>query len=134
MENIKYYWRKLRSFWWNIQGGIESVRYYLPIIWKSRDWDYSYVNELQLHAFKRLRKGISSRNAHIVPKGFHQRMRDIEILMERLNKDEYFMMEGGANPAYPGAPDHDFNAGYMQEQDMKYLHRLIQKGWYKYWD
>ena len=53
LSNIKY-------FFYSIKYGIENIVYYLPVIWKDRDWDNEYILDLLKHKLikneKKLRK------------------------------------------------------------------------------
>jgi len=87
-ENIKRPWiiRKLEfiPLWWNHEGryyhkmfitSVQNLWYWLPIIWKDRNWDSNFIFEIMIHKFKAQSKYIGSR-------GFHMRAeRDAEIMM-----------------------------------------------------
>lgn len=95
--------RKLRriSLWWNHAGkymhlnfirGIKNIIYWLPIIWKDRNWDDHYIFEIMMHKLKAQSKYIGERNIHTRAK------RDAEVMMTcvRLMKkvqDEWYTME-----------------------------------------
>jgi hypothetical protein len=95
--------RKLRfiSLWWNHDGkymhlnfirGIKNIRYWLPIIWKDRNWDSHYVFEILMHKLEAQSKYIGERDIHTRAK------RDSEVMMTcvRLMKkvqDEWYSME-----------------------------------------
>ena len=87
-ERSKKPWiiRKLEfiPLWWNHEGrylhihvwtGIKNIWYWLPIIWKDRNWDSNFIFEIMMHKLKAQSKYIGSR-------GFHMRAeRDAEIMM-----------------------------------------------------
>jgi hypothetical protein len=87
-ESIKRPWiiRKLDSIslWWNHEGrylhsnvwtGIKNIWYWLPIIWKDRNWDSHFIFEIMIHKLK-------SQSKYIGGRGFHMRAkRDAEIMM-----------------------------------------------------
>ena len=87
-ERAKNPWiiRKLEfiPLWWNHEGrylhrnvwtGIKNIWYWLPIIWKDRNWDSNFIFEIMMHKLKAQSKYIGSR-------GFHMRAeRDAEIMM-----------------------------------------------------
>lgn len=115
--------RKLKRKLRDIKYGIQSIWYYLPIIWRSRDWDYVYTDELYLHSLKRLFKGLEKRQHHIVPKKFFQQMHDVKNLMEKQVKDDYW---------YNTKTYQDLE--YNSKRDREYLHKLILKHREKWWD
>jgi hypothetical protein len=87
-DRLKSPWivRKLEfiPLWWNHEGrylhrnvwtGIKNIWYWLPIIWKDRNWDSNFIFEIMIHKLKAQSKYIGSR-------GFHMRSeRDAEIMM-----------------------------------------------------
>ena len=87
-EQIKKPWivRKLRfiPLWWDHDGkylyketkrGIQSIWYWLPIIWKDRHWDSHYIFEIMKHKIK-------AQSNYIGLRDFHERSkRDAEVMM-----------------------------------------------------
>jgi hypothetical protein len=87
-DRLKSPWivRKLEfiPLWWNHEGrylhrhvwtGIKNIWYWLPVIWKDRNWDSNFIFEIMMHKLKAQSKYIGSR-------GFHMRSeRDAEIMM-----------------------------------------------------
>lgn len=41
-----HHWSNVRIFYFSIINGIENILYYLPVIWKDRDWDYEFTLDL----------------------------------------------------------------------------------------
>jgi hypothetical protein len=87
-ERAKKSWivRKLNyiSLWWNqdgrylhkeIETGIKNLIYWLPIIWKDRNWDSHYIFEIMMHKLKAQSKYIGERDIHTRAK------RDAEVMM-----------------------------------------------------
>jgi hypothetical protein len=46
--------RKIRKFYRNIVHSIQQLFYWLPIIWKDRDWDYHYIFVILRHKLQAL--------------------------------------------------------------------------------
>jgi len=104
-EREKESWivRKLRwiPLWWDNEGrylhkeiktGIKNMWYWLPIIWKDRNWDSHYIFEIMMHKLKAQSKYIGERDIHT------RAQRDAEIMMTcvRLMKhidDEFYSSE-----------------------------------------
>lgn len=104
-ERAKKPWviRKLNyiTIWWNNEGkffyrnfttGIKNIWYWLPIIWRDRNWDSHYIFEIMIHKLKDQSKYIGERDIHTRAK------RDSEIMMTcvRLMKkiqDEFYSSE-----------------------------------------
>jgi len=87
--------------WWNHDGrylhksiktGIKNIWYWLPIIWKDRNWDSHYIFEIMSHKLKSQSKYIGERGIHTSAK------RDSEIMMTcvrlmKLVQDEHYSSE-----------------------------------------
>ena len=104
-ERAKKPWivRKLRfiPLWWDQEGrylhkeiktGIKNIWYWLPIIWKDRNWDSHYIFEIMMHKLKAQSKYIGSRDIHTRAK------RDAEVMMTcvrlmKLVQDETYSSE-----------------------------------------
>ena len=104
-ERSKKPWivRKLEfiPLWWNHEGrylhkeiltGIKNIWYWLPIIWKDRNWDSHYIFEIMMHKLKAQSKYIGSRGYHVSAE------RDAEIMMTcvrlmKLVQDETYSSE-----------------------------------------
>jgi hypothetical protein len=89
------------SMWWNHDGrymhrsfitGVKNLWYWLPIIWRDRNWDDHYIFEILIHKLKAQSKYIGERDIHTRAK------RDSEVMMTcvRLMKkvqEEFYSME-----------------------------------------
>jgi hypothetical protein len=72
------------SIWWGHKGkflgrnfiiGIKNLWYWLPIIWKDRNWDNHYIFEIMIHKLKAKSKYIGGKNILLRAK------RDSEVIM-----------------------------------------------------
>ena len=89
------------SLWWEHNGrylgnefirGIENLWYWLPVIWKDRNWDHQFIFDILSHKLKAQSAYIGGRGIHISAE------RDAEIMMTCVRliekvKDEYYGME-----------------------------------------
>ena len=61
-ENIYYdllcLLNNIKHFFYDIKYGIQNIIYYLPVIWKDRDWDNEYILDLLKHKLKRNEKNL----------------------------------------------------------------------------
>ena len=87
--------------WWDHDGkylgktfktGVKNIVYWLPIIWKDRNWDHRYIYTILEHKLKAQSKYIGGRDWHEGAK------RDAEIMMtcaRLINKvsDEFYSSE-----------------------------------------
>jgi hypothetical protein len=78
--------RKLNyiSMWWSFEGrflprnfmiGVKNLFYWIPIIWKDRNWDSHYIFDIMMHKLKAQSKYIGERDIHTRAK------RDAEVMM-----------------------------------------------------
>lgn len=95
--------KKLRSLWFWLKNeapylhiefirGCKSLIYWMPIIWKDRHWDSSYIFEIMMHKIKAQSKYIGDRDIHVRAK------RDAEVMMTcvklmKLVQEETYIME-----------------------------------------
>jgi len=89
------------SLWWEHNGrylgnefirGIENLWYWLPVIWKDRNWDHQFIFDILSHKLKAQSAYIGGRGIHVSAE------RDAEIMMTCVRliekvKDEYYGME-----------------------------------------
>ena len=86
--------------WWNHDGkyyhkyfknGVKNLWYWLPIIWKDRNWDSHYIFEVLKHKLKSQAKYISDRNWHTRAQQDARRMRLCVSLIEKVQDETYAM-------------------------------------------
>jgi len=89
------------SMWWNHDGrylgkefirGIKSIRYWLPIIWKDRSWDYSYIFTILSHKLKAQSTYIRGRGIHVSAERDAEVMMTCVRLIEKI-QDGWYSME-----------------------------------------
>jgi len=101
-ERSKKPWiiRKLEfiPLWWNHEGrylhrnvwtGIKNIWYWLPIIWKDRNWDSHYIFEIMMHKLKAQSKYIGKRDIHTRAKKDAEIMMTCVRLMKLVQEDTY---------------------------------------------
>ena len=101
-ERKKESWivRKLEfiPLWWNHEGrylhrhvwtGIKNIWYWLPIIWKDRNWDYNYIFDIMTHKLKAQSKYIGSRGTHLSAERDAEIMMTCVRLMKLVQEDTY---------------------------------------------
>lgn len=93
-------WRKI-SLWWyhdgkyilsNIKHGLVNLRYWLPIIWKDRNWDHHYIFDILSHKLKAQSNYIGKRKMHVCAKRNAELMMTCVKLIDKIN-DDYYGME-----------------------------------------
>jgi hypothetical protein len=86
--------------WWRWDGqylpkeikrGIQKIWYWLPIIWKDRDWDGHYIFEVMKHKLQAQAKYIGDRDFHTRAQLDAKRMRLCVKLMQKIQDEDYTM-------------------------------------------
>jgi hypothetical protein len=86
--------------WWRWDGqylpkeikrGIQKIWYWLPIIWKDRDWDGHYIFEIMKHKLQAQAKYIGDRDFHTRAQLDAKRMRLCVKLMQKIQDEDYTM-------------------------------------------
>ena len=89
------------SLWWTHDGrylakefirGLKSIKYWLPIIWKDRNWDHQYIFDILSHKLKAQSKYIGDMDTHTRAKRDAEVMMTCVRLIEKV-KDEFYSME-----------------------------------------
>ena len=89
------------SLWWehngkylhlNFKRGIKNLWYWLPVIWKDRNWDSSFIFDILSHKLKAQAKYIGDRGMHVSAE------RDAEVMMACVRliekvQEEWYSME-----------------------------------------
>jgi len=75
-NSISLKWKfKWRYLWRDFKIGVKNIIYWLPIIWKDRNWDHRYIYTMLQHKLKAQSKYIGDRGIHVSSE------RDAEIMM-----------------------------------------------------
>ncbi len=114
-------WR-LRVFW----ESICRVWYYLPIIWKIRDWDWGFCLELFKHSLIRLEETIRVNGQHTTAKRDSRRVKKAIDMIDKILEDDFCKLE--FSEFYSRFPNDKWPREYTEEQS-KELMRLMNKEW-----
>lgn len=103
LKSKNWFVRKINRIllWWDFEGrylitniklGIKNIIYWLPIIWKDRDYDNSFIYTILQSKLKKQAKYIKDKNFHTCSQ------RDAEIMFACVNlidrlKNEYYLNE-----------------------------------------
>ena len=86
--------------WWKHDGkylhkeikwGIQNLIYWLPIIWKDRNWDGHYIFEVLKHKLKAQAKHIGDNDRHTRAQQDAKRMRLCVKLIQKVQDEDYAM-------------------------------------------
>ena len=86
-KNIKYYYR-------NIKLGFKNLWYWLPIIWKDRNWDNYFIFEVLKHKLKSQADYIGSRNYYTQAQLDSKRMKICIKLIDIIQDESYYTEYG----------------------------------------
>lgn len=84
--------------WWIFDGrylyselkrGIKNLIYWLPVIWKDKNWDGHYIFEVLKHKLKAQAKHISDKNSHTRAQLDARKMRLCVSLIQKLQDSVY---------------------------------------------
>ena len=99
-DNRPFYqrwWRKV-SLWWrfdgryilrNIQEGFKNIRYWLPIIWKDRNYDHSYIYYILEHKLKAQAHRLHTADMHVSARRDAEIIRTCVRLIDKVNDGFY---------------------------------------------
>ena len=92
-SRVSLNWKfKYQYLWRDFKTGVKNYWYWLPIIWKDRNWDHRFIYTLLQHKLKAQSKYIGDRDHHVTAK------RDAEIMMTCVRlidkvSDEFYSSE-----------------------------------------
>jgi hypothetical protein len=84
--------------WWNHDGkyyhkyfkiGVKNLWYWLPVIWKDRSWDHSYIYEIIKHKLKKQAKFAQDKNCHTRSQQNARRMQICVKLIQSCKVETY---------------------------------------------
>ena len=84
---------RLTEWWYNLTSGLRSLRYWVPIIWKDRDWDYWHIYNILKFKLEQNAKLLQNKQRFVDSARSAEKMllcaRLIEIQQEELYAMEY---------------------------------------------
>lgn len=90
VQKIKRWWRWEGKYLpRNIKQGLKNLQYWLPVIWKDRDWDHHFIFEVLKHKLKAQAKYIGKRGIHTEAKKDSRNMKICVSLIQKI-QDEYY--------------------------------------------
>ena len=91
-DSISLNWEfKYQYLWRDFKTGVKNIIYWLPIIWKDRNWDHDYIYAILQHKLKAQSKYIGDRGNHISAKRDAEVMMTCTRLIEKVQDDFYGM-------------------------------------------
>lgn len=56
---------RLSNWWHSLRYSVRNLWWFLPVVWRWRDWDYEFTYELFMVGVHRMANGIERRKAHV---------------------------------------------------------------------
>ena len=81
--------RKIKSGWYNLKNGIESLIVWFPVIWKDRQWDHVYIYQILRHKLHLTEDLIRNYGVHTKNIQDADKIKVCVNLLDRLINDEY---------------------------------------------
>ena len=81
-SDARYYWKRFRT-------GLKNLQYWLPIIWKDRNWDHRFIFDILAHKLKAQAEYIGGRGIHLNAERDAELMMTCVRLIERVNDEWY---------------------------------------------
>ncbi len=90
-------YRRIRA-WWVVEGkyshkyfkiGVKNLWYWLPIIWKDRSWDHSYIYKILKHKLQKQAQFTQEKNWHTCSQQNARRMQICVKLIQSCKDDTY---------------------------------------------
>lgn len=82
LDEIQYQISQVKWKWYDVVNGLRAVRYWFPVIWKWRNWDWSPSLEVIIHTFRGLEEAVRT--------GYHvngeKDAKNIRILIRHLER------------------------------------------------
>lgn len=90
IEKIKLWWRfEGKHIPRNIKQGIKSTIYWLPVIWKDRNYDHTFIYEVLKHKLKAQANYIGGKKRHTRAQQDTRRMLICAKLLQKMQDDAY---------------------------------------------
>ena len=124
MSRIKY---RLQQF----TDRMRNIRYWLPVIWGDRDWDWWYLVVILRHKLAALNNEMAhdkvSKNIHLCV-----------LLCDRIMDESRYIDKAQARQDFfrrrADIVDQCYHVDYLKKQDIALLTEIIRKHLYSWWD
>jgi hypothetical protein len=109
---MKKIWIDVRWFFIRLNASIKNVIRWLPVIWRDKDWDESFIYKILQFKLKNQAEYIATRDWHTRAKRDAEKMMTCVRLIDKIN-EQYYGME------YFEYYDYDMNFGVGESMDFK---------------
>ena len=93
IDRIKGWWsHEARYYWKTFKTGVKNLWYWLPVIWKDRNWDHRFIFDIFAHKLKAQAEHIGKYGIHLNNWKDERDMMTCVRLIEKV-KDEWYGSE-----------------------------------------
>ena len=79
---------RIRDWFWNIEIGIHNLIYWLPVIWRDGQCDWTYLTTIMEHKFRRMSEFHYFHGHHVGHKKDAREMLICAELLKRIAEDD----------------------------------------------
>jgi hypothetical protein len=90
-DRCVYWWQDLPWKARELRNGVRSLQYWLPVVWRDRNWDHSFIYRVLQHKLRAQADYIAVRGNHLNAPTDARLMRTCVALIDRLDDDFYAM-------------------------------------------
>jgi hypothetical protein len=120
---------KLSEKYKNTVHGVKNIIFWLPIIWKDRWWDHSYIYSILKRKLEQMEYKFKTEGVSIRSKEDAKNMKTCILLLDRLIKEKY------DRNIKPRTISELFEKEeYMINQDLDLLFKIMRKQIRVWWD
>lgn len=129
----------------NIYYGILNLYIYLPLIWKDRDWDWSYLAEMMEFKLRKMADHTDNHSYHLRSEIDAKQMKTCALLLNRVKREHYhdYIKDDWCPPIGPwrhrygserfDMKEHKCYDDYMIKQDLDLCMKIVGKYIRNWW-
>lgn len=80
----------MKDFYFNFVTGVKNLWFWVPVIWRDRDWDYAFLLKIMEAKMRRMSVCIEHNDITVNSQKAAQQLRVSAALCRRIHNDEYF--------------------------------------------
>ena len=88
-----YMWaprRIVRGFFWDVKHGVLNIIKWIPIVWKDRDYDYSFIEDMLRFKLRNMMHFFNGPDTHILNAyKYAEEIEEVLYLLDRVHDDNY---------------------------------------------
>jgi hypothetical protein len=127
----------LETKWYKAYYGIQNLWIWLPVVWRDRDWDWSYLNRVMRFKLLRMADGCEKYSYHLHKNRDVKQMRIVAELLRRMDEHPYYdnadvRAGGDRDIRVKGRSVWAQHIETQENQDMAYFLKMMGKmrGWW----